>query len=282
MEHRAARHVHLDRPAGIPRGGDGKERNDQRSGDTTRDPDVRVDAAEEHRIRVEEKLVAEDCGQCNGQRLDRPAHLLVRTAVELLDERQPEHCKPEAQRELAPRRNAERGGERQRFGQRDCGQQRRNRDDLRPARRRARRELRLRAAHQRRDEREPRRVAQRIDDIDQQERRRGRRVRREYARARPHDGCDDRGHETHRARTARPAERDAHGERDVEQERYAVAPGRCDSDRGGRHRIRLETITGCTGRPRAGYPGGNEVPDSRGLARSGSSGSVKTRARRRC
>jgi hypothetical protein len=59
VKHRSTRHVHLDRPPGVPRGRNSEERNDQRIRNGARNPDIHVERPEQHRVGIEEKVEAE-------------------------------------------------------------------------------------------------------------------------------------------------------------------------------------------------------------------------------
>ena len=83
--------MQVDRPARVARGCDGDERDHDRIGEPARDPDQRIEPAEQQRVRVQVEIESEHACQRDGQRLDAPAHLRQHAPHDLLDQHQSEH-----------------------------------------------------------------------------------------------------------------------------------------------------------------------------------------------
>src|SRR5438045_8893141 len=88
--------MHLDRPAIVSSGRDRDQRYDQRHGDATCQPDIRIEAREKHCVRIAEEVVTEQSPEGEAQRLDRPSRLRVGPSVEPLDPGKTEHGQTEA------------------------------------------------------------------------------------------------------------------------------------------------------------------------------------------
>ena len=135
----------------------------------------------QHRVGVEEEIEGEDAGQPDAQRLDAPARLRMRAPQQLLDEDQPDDREPEPEPELdecAPSCPVD-GASGEPVRKRDAGDAvPRDDRDRGPARQQPRRlggdRARRAAREQAREEREPDRVAQRVERV----RREPRHVRR--------------------------------------------------------------------------------------------------------
>src|SRR5207248_1258816 len=135
LEHSASRQMHLDRPAIVSSGRDRDQRYDQRHGDATCQPDIRIEAREKHCVRIEEEVVTEQSPEGEAQRLDRPSRLRVCPSVELFDQRKTEHGETEANAEFRATRPAERRREGKGIGERQSGsdrQENRDRDTVAP------------------------------------------------------------------------------------------------------------------------------------------------------
>ena len=223
VEDRAARHVHLDRPAGVARRRHGDERHDDRGGDRARHPDVCVETTEQHRVGEQEQVEREHAGEADRERPQPPARLRVRSTDQLLDEHQAEHCEGEAHAEHVAAREAGCVRERQRIGQQEPGtEQQGNERHGRAARRgnrcRHRRRVSAAAVEEAPDEEEPRRVARDVGGFGADPRgvETGRRYRN--AEQRPDGRCDNRRKQQHRASIAPPADQRAQCERRVNDE----------------------------------------------------------------